>query len=133
MNGGYSPLNDGHFFGTKVVEMYEEWYDGSPLKSTPLQVKVHWGTDFVNARWDGQSTLFGDGNSTVHPMTSLGIVAHEVSHGVTEQSSGLLYWQESGALNEAFSDMAGASFLPSPTLPLSRFSRHSPLIRMILC
>jgi bacillolysin len=40
---------------------------------------------------------------------SLDIVAHELTHGVTESSSNLIYLNESGALNEAFSDIMGAS------------------------
>jgi bacillolysin len=39
----------------------------------------------------------------------LDIVAHELSHGVTEFSSNLIYLNESGALNEAFSDIMGTS------------------------
>jgi len=49
----------------------------------------------------------------------LDIVAHELSHGVTEFTSGLIYQDESGALNEAFSDVMGIStkffFLPAGT------------------
>jgi thermolysin len=37
------------------------------------------------------------------------VVAHELAHAVTEFSSGLIYENESGALNEAFSDMMGTS------------------------
>lgn len=40
---------------------------------------------------------------------ALDIVAHELTHGVTEYSSDLIYQNESGALNEAFSDMMGAA------------------------
>jgi len=40
---------------------------------------------------------------------SLDIVAHELTHGVTEFSSNLIYLNESGALNEAFSDIIGTS------------------------
>jgi bacillolysin len=39
----------------------------------------------------------------------LDVVAHEVSHGVTEYTSGLIYQDESGALDEAFCDMMGTS------------------------
>ncbi len=44
---------------------------------------------------------------------TLGIVAHEYAHGVTQYTSGLIYRNESGALNEAFSDIMGqaATFL----------------------
>ena len=40
---------------------------------------------------------------------SLDVVAHELTHGVTAHSSGLLSLNEAGALNEAFSDMMGTS------------------------
>ena len=50
---------------------------------------------------------FGDGASTFYPLVSLDVSAHEVSHGVTEQRSGLNYSGEAGGMNEAFSDMAG--------------------------
>jgi bacillolysin len=40
---------------------------------------------------------------------SLDVVAHELTHGVTAYSSNLIYLNESGALNEAFSDMMGTS------------------------
>jgi bacillolysin len=37
------------------------------------------------------------------------VVAHELTHGVTDRTSGLVYQDESGALNEAISDMFGAA------------------------
>jgi len=40
---------------------------------------------------------------------SMDIVGHELTHGVTQFSSGLIYFDESGALNEAFSDMMGTA------------------------
>jgi thermolysin len=42
---------------------------------------------------------------------SLDVVAHELTHGVTDYSSGLIYENESGALNEAFSDIMGTSIV----------------------
>ena len=40
---------------------------------------------------------------------ALDVVAHELTHGVTEYTSNLIYRNESGALNEAFSDMMGTA------------------------
>lgn len=54
-----------------------------------------------NLRFDGQSWDYLAGG--------LDVVAHELTHGVTGYTSGLIYENESGALNEAFSDMVGAS------------------------
>jgi thermolysin len=40
---------------------------------------------------------------------ALDVVAHEIAHAVTDFTSDLIYLNESGALNEAFSDIIGAS------------------------
>ena len=44
---------------------------------------------------------------------ALDIVAHELTHGVTEFTSNLIFRNESGALNEAFSDMMGRAWSSS--------------------
>jgi thermolysin len=56
------------------------------------------------ATFDGKVVDFFSG--------SLDVVTHELTHGVTEFTSNLIYFEESGALNEAFSDMmaTGAEF-----------------------
>ncbi|WP_223670133.1 M4 family metallopeptidase [Kangiella shandongensis] len=106
INGAYSPLNDGHFFGGVVFNMYSDWFNTAPL-TQKLRVRVHYSNNYENAFWDGQQMTFGDGASTFYPLVSLDVMAHEVSHGFTEQNSGLVYSGKSGGLNEAFSDMAG--------------------------
>jgi len=50
---------------------------------------------------------FGDGASTFYPLVSLDVTSHEISHGYTEQNSGLQYTGQSGGMNEAYSDIAG--------------------------
>jgi Zn-dependent metalloprotease len=70
-------------------------------------MRVHYGTNYQNAFWNGSSMTFGDGGSTFYPLVSLDVSAHEVSHGFTEQNSDLTYSGQSGGINEAFSDMAG--------------------------
>ena len=106
INGAYSPLNDAHFFGNAIFSMFNDWYSTSPLTSQ-LVLRVHYGTSYENAFWDGSSMTFGDGGSRFYPLVSLDVTAHEVAHGVTEQNSGLIYSAQSGGINEAFSDMAG--------------------------
>ena len=106
VNGAYSPLNDAHYFGNVVFNMYNDWVGTAPL-SFQLRMRVHYGNNYENAFWDGQAMTFGDGATTFYPLVSLDVSAHEVSHGFTEQNSGLVYSGKSGGLNEAFSDMAG--------------------------
>lgn len=49
------------------------------------------------------------GSSWDHVAGALDIVAHEITHGVTEFTSDLIYRNESGALNESFSDIVGTA------------------------
>lgn len=61
------------------------------------------GCPFENAFWDGslQRMYFGDGFVTDD------VVGHELTHGVTQHESNLIYFMESGAINESFSDIWG--------------------------
>ncbi len=106
INGGFCPLNDAHYFGGIIYDLYSDWYGVAPL-AFQLTMKVHYGTCYDNAFWDGSSMTFGDGCDVFYPLVSLDVSAHEVSHGFTEQNSGLIYSGQSGGINEAFSDIAG--------------------------
>ncbi|MGI2259328.1 M4 family metallopeptidase [Shewanella sp. GXUN23E] len=106
INGAFSPLNDAHYFGGVVYDMYSDWYNTAPL-TFQLTMRVHYSNNYENAFWDGSAMTFGDGATTFYPLVSLDVSAHEVSHGFTEQNSGLVYANQSGGMNEAFSDMAG--------------------------
>ncbi|ODA35592.1 Vibriolysin, extracellular zinc protease [Veronia pacifica] len=106
INGAYSPLNDAHFFGKLVFDMYQDWFSVAPL-SFKLVMRVHYGNNYENAFWNGSSMTFGDGGSSFYPLVDVNVSAHEVSHGFTEQNSDLDYYGMSGGINEAFSDIAG--------------------------
>ncbi|HTM29569.1 MAG TPA: pre-peptidase C-terminal domain-containing protein [Rhodanobacter sp.] len=106
INGAYSPVNDAHHFGGVVHDMYNA-YTGAPPLSMQLVMKVHYKSNYENAFWDGSAMYFGDGASTFYPLVSLDVTSHEISHGYTEQNSGLEYDGQSGGMNEAYSDIAG--------------------------
>ena len=108
INGAYSPLADGFFFGSMAYDVFYEWLGVPPLVFKVVMV-VHYGNMMANAFWDGQVTSFGDGGSRFYPLVVLDIVAHEMAHGFTEQNSNLIYNGQSGGMNEAFSDIAGAA------------------------
>lgn len=106
INGAYSPLNDAHYFGSVIFNMYNAYMNVNPL-TFQLVMKVHYQTGYENAYWDGSAMTYGDGKNTFYPLVSLDVSGHEVSHGFTEQNSNLTYSGQSGGMNEAFSDMAG--------------------------
>jgi vibriolysin len=106
INGAFSPLNDAHYFGGVIFNMYQAYMGQAPL-TFQLTMKVHYSTSYENAFWDGSAMTFGDGATTFYPLVSLDVAAHEVSHGYTSQNSNLTYSGQSGGINEAFSDIAG--------------------------
>ena len=79
--------------------------NGATIKST-----VHYSSSYVNAFWNGSQMVYGDGDGVQSdPLTTLDVVAHEFSHAVTDHSADLIYSDESGALNEATSDIFAAA------------------------
>lgn len=71
---------------------------------------AHWGEKMANAVWTGQLIIFGDGDDKdfSNLAGSLDVTAHEYAHGVVEFTAGLIYENQSGALNEAFADIFAA-------------------------
>lgn len=76
----------------------------------PLVGSVHYGKEYQNAFWNGQQMVFGDGDGEIFNRFTIAIdvVGHELAHGVTESEAGLIYYQQSGALNESLSDVFGS-------------------------
>ncbi|MFJ2397251.1 NPP1 family protein [Streptomyces sp. NPDC087843] len=72
--------------------------DGSGMA---LQSYVHYSTNYINANWNGAYMTYGDG------MLSQDVSGHEMTHGITENTAGLQYSFQSGALNESISDFFG--------------------------
>jgi Zn-dependent metalloprotease len=69
--------------------------------------RTHYGNAYVNAFWDGTQMTYGDGSGNTHPLTSIDVAGHEMSHGVTEATANLNYSGDAGGLNEATSDIFG--------------------------
>jgi len=71
---------------------------------------VHRGLRYNNAFWDGQEMVFGDGDGQIFTdfTGSVDVIAHELTHGVTQFTADLDYHTQSGALNESMSDVFGS-------------------------
>lgn len=76
-----------------------------------LDSYVHFGNNFNNAFWDGAEMVYGDGDQRLFRdfAKAVDVVAHELTHGVTQFTvpGGLDYVDQSGALNESISDVFG--------------------------
>ncbi|GAA2989010.1 M4 family metallopeptidase [Streptosporangium longisporum] len=86
--------------------------DGIDGRGLEIVSSVHYGTDYDNAAWTGFQMIYGDGSGQIFTRGSLtravDIVAHELTHGITQFTAHLLYSKQSGALNESFSDVFGS-------------------------
>jgi Zn-dependent metalloprotease len=77
----------------------------------PLHGMVHFGANYNNAFWDGDSHMwFGDGDGKLFKdfTGSFDVIGHELTHGVTQYTCNLAYQGQSGALNESLSDVGGS-------------------------
>ena len=83
-----------------------EWLGVEPTESK-LVIVTH--MDMEGAFYWWGAVHFGDGGANYYPFVVLDIVAHEVGHAFTMHNSRLLYFGQSGGMNEAFSDMTGAA------------------------
>ncbi|MDX6263478.1 MAG: hypothetical protein QOH84_5166 [Kribbellaceae bacterium] len=81
--------------------------DGAGL---PLNSTVHYDRGYANAFWDGAQMVFGDGDGEIFGdfTRSIDVTGHELTHGVTQYTAGLVYEGQSGALNESLSDVFGS-------------------------
>ncbi|HQU81906.1 MAG TPA: M4 family metallopeptidase [Pyrinomonadaceae bacterium] len=116
---------DAHFGAAQTFDYYQAVHgrngiDGnfgpgtttSAVGAIPLVVsRVHFGSTgrYNNAFWFNNQMSYGDGDGTTFsPLTTVDVAGHEMSHGVTEKTANLTYANESGALNEATSDIFGS-------------------------
>lgn len=81
-------------------------YDGA---GAPLTSFVNYSSGYQNAFWNGSVMTYGAGGGNTRPFSSLDVCGHEFTHGLTGNSSSLIYQDESGALNESFSDIFGVA------------------------
>jgi hypothetical protein len=101
---------DAHFGHAASFDYFLDNFDRKGIYNNGRGVysRVHTGIKYSNARWYNGIMTYGDGDGVeLRPLTNLEIAGHELTHGVTEATSNLIYSGESGGLNEATSDIMG--------------------------
>ncbi|MFF9456766.1 M4 family metallopeptidase [Streptomyces flaveolus] len=104
---------DAHYGAALTWDYYKNVQGRSGIRGDGVGAysRVHYGNNYVNAFWSDSCfcMTYGDGSGNTHPLTSIDVAAHEMTHGVTSNTAGLNYSGESGGLNEATSDIFGSS------------------------
>lgn len=103
---------DAHKYANYVYNYYKDNFDRDSIDDKGMDIisSVHYGKNYSNAAWVGTQMIYGDGDGVeaIALSGSLDVVGHEITHGVTEHTANLEYKDQSGALNESFSDVFGA-------------------------
>ncbi|MEU0373161.1 M4 family metallopeptidase [Streptomyces sp. NPDC006283] len=117
--GNGSPSNaetagaDAHYGAALTWDYYKNVHGRSGIRGDGVGAysRVHYGNNYVNAFWQDSCfcMTYGDGSGNSKPLTSIDVAAHEMTHGVTSNTAGLIYSGESGGLNEATSDIFAAA------------------------
>jgi Zn-dependent metalloprotease len=104
---------DAHYYANVTDDYYSSVLGRNSLDGNgmPMVSSAHFDRNYDNAFWNGTQMTYGDGDGRSFREFSGGVdvVGHEFTHGVTEFTSNLIYENESGALNESFSDMMGTT------------------------
>jgi Zn-dependent metalloprotease len=112
-NIGDAAIDAAHNYAGNVYDFYKNVFnrDSYDNAGATLKASAHYSTSYNNAFWNGSQMVYGDGDGTTFIALSrdLDVDAHELTHAVTERTAALVYSNESGALNEATSDILGNS------------------------
>ncbi|GAB3079392.1 M4 family metallopeptidase [Intrasporangium mesophilum] len=103
---------DADFGVAATWDFYKNTFGRNGIKNDGKGARslVHVGTNWVNASWSDTCFCmrYGDGDGVSYgPLVSLDVAGHEMTHGVTSATAGLVYNKESGGLNESTSDVMG--------------------------
>ena len=97
----------GETYDLFLEEFNRNSIDGRGMR---LDSTVHFELGYDNAFWDGGRMVYGDGDGVIFGRftRAIDVIGHELTHGVTEHETKLIYEGQSGALNEHISDVFGS-------------------------
>jgi Zn-dependent metalloprotease len=103
---------DAHWGAEKTYDYWSTVHGRNSYNNAGAAIKsyVHYSSAYNNAYWNGSVMTYGDGSGTggFDILTSIDVAGHEIGHAVCSNTANLAYQLESGAMNEAFSDIWGA-------------------------
>ena len=95
-----------------TFDLFWDIFNRNSIDNAGMDMKatVHYRNKYDNAFWNGNQMVFGDGDGTIFNRFTIAIdvIGHELTHGVTGDTAGLVYSDQPGALNESISDVFGS-------------------------
>lgn len=115
---GDPAVNEAYDGAGDTYDLFLDQYGRNSIDGEGMHLisTVHYEQGYDNAFWNGEQMVYGDGDEDLPPSERLfnrftiavDIIGHELTHGVTQFEAKLAYWEQSGALNESFSDVFGS-------------------------
>jgi bacillolysin len=100
-----------HYYSEMVWDYFKQIHNRDSFDNAGMAMKnrVHYSKNWANASWDGTYMNYGDGDGKQLKNLTGGfdVIAHELTHGVTQKTSKLAYTNQPGGLNEGMSDILG--------------------------
>lgn len=104
---------DAHWGAQVTYDYWLETHNRNSFDGNGAAIKsyVHYDKAYDNAFWNGSVMTYGDGSGSggFDALTSLDVAAHEIGHAICTYTADLVYQNESGAMNEGFSDIWAAT------------------------
>jgi Zn-dependent metalloprotease len=110
--------NEAYDYSGTTYDLFKNEYNRNSIDNNGMKLDstIHYQKGYDNAFWNGNQMVYGDGDEDLPPEQQLfnrftkaiDVVGHELTHGVTQFEANLTYYQQSGALNESFSDVFGS-------------------------
>jgi Zn-dependent metalloprotease len=99
---------------TEVAQFYQSIFGRNSIDDAGMALlsSIHYSVNYNNAFWNGSQMTYGDGDGNIFIDFTQGndVICHELTHGITQYSLGLLYKDQPGGLNESISDVFGSMF-----------------------
>jgi bacillolysin len=103
---GDNDAQKAHIYAGSTYDFYLTNHGRDSINNSGMTLisSVHYRSGYANAFWNGTQMVYGDAYGFANADD---VIAHELTHGVTDYESGLFYYYQPGALSESFSDIWG--------------------------
>jgi len=108
---GDSAVDEAYDGAGATYDLFEQVFERNSIddRGMRLDSTVHYSQNYDNAFWNGSQMVYGNGDGQLFNRftSAIDVIGHELTHGITQFEAGLIYYGESGALNESMSDVFG--------------------------
>lgn len=111
-SNGHTEVDEAYNYSGDTYNFFNQIFERDSIDNSGMRLDstVHFSYNYNNAFWNGTQMVFGDGDGELFNRFTIciDVTAHELTHGITQYEADLEYHDQSGALNESFSDVMGS-------------------------